>query len=446
MAEVALNGPTLGVLAALTGAGALLFGLIPAFHGASGPVDQSLRLSSRSSTENVRSRQGRRVLVGSQFAIATPLLIAAALLLTSLHRLERVNLGFDTRNVLTAAIRLPSAQYQDPARVEVLWKALDQRLRALPGVSSLAFANGRPPNEVDDFNNFDLELFPTAPGRSQAVTPWVGVTPEYFRTLGLTLVEGRLLDDRDIKDASGNAVVVDRAWARRFFPDGTAVGKRLKGGGCASCDWTTVVGVVSEVKYAGLDTPDGGTVYWPLDSGTLRYLVMRTATDAATVLPSLRPAIREVDSSLALSGVATIDDLVTRSLQIPRSLSLIVGMFAIVALVLSIVGIYSVMAHYVQQHSKDISIRLALGGSPRDVLQLVIGQGMKVVVGGVAIGLLTALALTRLISTLLFGIGAADGITFAAAALVMLAVAGVACFTPARRAIGVQPASVLGAE
>jgi putative ABC transport system permease protein len=258
----------------------------------------------------------------------------------------------------------------------------------------------------------------------------VGVTPEYFRTLGLSLVEGRLLDDRDIKDASGNAVVVDRAWARRFFPDGTAVGKRLKGGGCTSCDWTTVVGVVSEVKYAGLDTPDGGTVYWPLDSGTLRYLVMRTATDAATVLPSLRPAIREVDSSLALSGVATIGELVERSLDVPRSLSWLIGALAAAALLLSSIGIYGVMAHHVQQHAREMSIRLALGGSPAAVSRRVLGQGMTVVVIGVLVGVAGAFAATRLMSTLLFGVDAADPATFVGVVALLLVIAGLACGLP----------------
>lgn len=272
------------------------------------------------------------------------------------------------------------------------------------------------------------------------------MTPEYFRVLGLTLVQGRLLDERDARASNLEAVVVDRAWVARFFPNGTAVGRRFREGGCTECPWTTVVGVVSEVKYAGLDKPDQGTVYWPMSGSLVRYLVLRTGSDRLSVLPAIRQVVRELDPSLPFSSVATIDDLVALSLQRPRSLSLLIGGFAIVALILSFVGIYGVMAHYVQQHSKDISIRMALGGSPGEVLRLIVGQGMTVVSGGVVVGLLAALVLTRLMSSLLFGVGAADAFTFVAVTTLLLAVALMACWVPARRAIALEPAAVLRNE
>ena len=217
-----------------------------------------------------------------------------------------------------------------------------------------------------------------------------------------------------------------------------------------------MVGVVSDVKYAGLDVPDEGAVYTPMAgrgdrlhrgaTTRFRYLILRTRTDPSAVLPAVRQIVRELDPSLPFSSVATMEELVAQSLQRPRSMSLLVGGFAIVALILSVVGIYGVMAYYVQQHTKDISIRLALGGRPVDVLRLIVGQGMKVVASGVIVGLLIALGLTRVMSSLLFGVGAADAFTFGAAALLMLAVALVACFVPARRAIGLQPATVLRNE
>jgi predicted permease len=452
--EITLDGPVLWILAALTAAGVLLFGLVPAVHGTGGPVDESLRSTGRSSTGSVAVRRLRRLLVGSQFAIATPLLVVAGLLLASLNELGRVDLGFDSRNLLTGSISLPAAQYPEPGRVEGFWDELQRRVGALPGVSGIAFADGRPPNDVGNFNNFELEESPTQAGQSPPVTPWVSVTPEYFRLLGLTLVEGRLFDERDGRGPDLEVVVVDRAWAARFFPNGSAVGKRFREGGCTSCPWTTVVGIVSEVKYAGLDKPDQGTVYTPMAGRGLplpieqatsrfRYLILRTGTEPQTVLPAVRQIVRDLDPGLPLSNVATIDDLVARSLQRPRSLSLLVGGVAIVALVLSIVGVYGVMAYYVQQHSKDIGIRLALGGSPADVLGLIVGQGMKVVASGVLVGLLAALALTRLMSSLLFGVGAADGLTFVAVGILLLAVASMAIFVPARRAMGVHPAVVL---
>jgi ABC-type antimicrobial peptide transport system permease subunit len=209
----------------------------------------------------------------------------------------------------------------------------------------------------------------------------------------------------------------------------------------------TVVGVVGDVKYVGLDKPDEGTIYSVLrGSRPVRYVLVRTREEPTAALGAIRTALRQLDSSVPLSRVATIEDLVARSLQLPRSISLIVGVFAIVALLLSIVGIYSMMAHYVQQHAKDISIRMALGGRPADVLRLIVGQGMAVVAGGVVVGLITAFALTRLIARLLFGVGATDVSTFAGAALLMLMIALIACVKPARQAVTTQPAAVLRSE
>jgi len=444
-AEIALNGPVRWLLAGLTAGSAILFGLVPAVHGSGGPVEESLRSTGRSSTGTVDVRRLRRVLVGSQFAIATPLLVVAGLLLVSLNELGRVNLGFNARNVLSGSMLLPMSQYPD-ARVGAFWDEIQRRAESIPGVSAVAFADGRPPSDVNNFNNFDLEDAPTPSGQSQPVVPWVSVSPGYFKLLGLNLLQGRLLDQRDalVPATDVQPIVVDRAWARRFFPNRDVLGKRLKEGGCTQCPWTVVVGVVSEVKYVGLDKPDEGTVYAPLDpQGHLRYLVLRTTADPASVLPALRETVRGLDAGLPLSNLATIDELVARSLARPRSLSMLVGALAAVALVLSIVGIYGVMAYYVQQHKKDIGIRLALGGSRSDLFRLVVGQGMAVVAGGVAIGLVAALAVTRAMSSLLFGVGAADAATFAAVASLLMAVALAACALPARRAIGMQPAMVL---
>ena len=219
------------------------------------------------------------------------------------------------------------------------WNELQRRVEALPGVSGVTFADGRPPDDVGNFNNFDLEASPTAPGQSQPVTPWVSVTPEYFGLLGLSHLEGRLFDQRDGLGSNVEVVIVDRAWAKRFFPNESAVGKRFREGGCTTCPWTTVVGVVSDVKYAGLDVPDEGAVYTPMagrgvsspiEEATtrFRYLILRTRTDPSVVLPAVRQIVRALDPSLPFSSVATIDDLVAQSLQRPRSMSLLVGGFA----------------------------------------------------------------------------------------------------------------------
>jgi predicted permease len=443
--DVALGGRVLAFLVILAAISAAIFAIVPAFQGSGMRLDQSLR-SGRSSTAGVGARRLRQGLVAGQFAICTPLLIVAALLLVSLNALRQVDLGFDTRNVVTATVRLPSALYQREGSVAAFWAELLTRLQSLPGVVGVAFADGRPPNDVGNFNNFELEESVTPPsgsGQAQPVTAWVAVSPEYFSVLGLTLVEGRLLDARDAQRETIESVVVDRAWARRFFPGQSAIGKRFKEGGCTQCPWTTVVGVVSEVKYAGLEQPDQGTVYWALGDDTSRVAVLRTQGTPSAVLPGVRSVVSGLDANVVLTDVATIDQLVAESLDSSRSLSLLVASLAAIALLLSVVGIYGVMAFYVEQHSRDISIRMALGGRARNVIQLVVGRGLAVVAAGIGLGLIGAFASTRLMATLLFGVDPVSVPTFAAAALGLFLTALAACLIPAVRATRMEPGVLL---
>jgi predicted permease len=329
--------------------------------------------------------------------------------------------------------------------VTAFWDELGRRVEALPGVKGVAFADGNPPNNVGNFNNFALEDFPAL--SEQPVTPWVSVTPEYFGVLNLKLLEGRLLERSDGLKENLEAVVVDRAWARRFFPNASALGKRFHEGGCTSCPWTTVVGVVSNVKYVGLDSPDQGTVYAPLSGPEgIRQLIVRTKADPAGVVPSIRQRIRELEPGAPLSGVATIDELVEQSLGQPRSLALLVGGFALTALALAVFGIYGVMAYFVQQQSKDISIRIALGGTILRSCGCSSGNRMKLVALGVAAGLLVSLALTRLTASLLFGVRPADPFVLTGVGALLLALAVCACLIPAIRGTRVPPAAILRSE
>ncbi len=454
--EIALSGRTLLVLIAITATSCAIFGLIPALHGSGGPVDQGLRSLGRTATAGGAARRLRSVLVGSQFAVATPLLVVAGLLVGTLNHLRQVDLGFDHHNVLTGALLLPGAQYREASQVKVFWDELHRRVAALPGVIAVSFADSRPPEDAGNQNNFDLEDTPASAGHSQPVTTWVAVTPDYFSLTKVRLAEGRLFDERDTSTDSPSVIVVDQAWAKRFFPGQSALGKRLKGGGCSTCAWTTVVGVVTGVKYDGLATPDQGIVYTPIptrgadllndSSSRERYLIVRTATSPSSMVAPVRQIIRDLDPTLPFSSVASVEDLVADSLQQPRGLSLVISALAAIALVLSVVGIYGVMAYYVQQHAKDISIRMALGGRPMDVLRLTIGRGMRLVAAGVAIGIFAAIAMSRLVASLLFGVGATDPLTFAAVTSVMLGVSLVACLAPAARAVRLDPSVVLRNE
>ena len=447
--EIAFDGPMVWLMGALAVSSAVIFGLVPALNATGGSVDASLR-SSRTVAGGAGVRRLRRGLVAAQFAIATPLLIVSALLLTSLERLRQVDVGVDAEHILTGSVRLPGARYTDNDRIRSFWEQLQRRVEALPGVASVAFSDGLPPNTAGQHNNFDLEQYPTGPGQSQPVTPWLAVSPTYVQTLGLKLLEGRLLDDRDAElQAEQDAllsIVVDSAWARRFFPDESAVGKRLRSGGCTDCPWTTVVGVVSDVKYDGIDEPNAGTVYTAAMPVPARFLVVRTHGDPLGVAPALQQAVREVEPAAPLSNVAAMTALFEQSLGRPQSLSMLVTSFAVVALLLSVIGIYGVMGYYVQQHLKEISIRIALGGSQGHVVKMIIGQGMTVVAAGTLAGLAIAFATTRLMSSLLFDVGATDPAAYVTAGAVLLAVAAMACAVPAFRVIRLQPAVVLRNE
>jgi putative ABC transport system permease protein len=392
----------------------------------------------------------RRALVAAQFAIATPLLIVAGLLLASLNALKSVDLGVDGDRLITASIRLPGAQYQEQARIASFWDELKRRLESQPGVSGVAFADGRPPVTAGQHNNFDLEQFPAGANESQPVTAWVGISPAYVNVTGMKLIEGRVLEQRDIdaQNAAQNllSVIVDQAWARRFFKNESAVGKRFKSGGCTECPWTTVVGVVSDVPFDGLAQAQQGTVYFVTDGQPFRYVIVRTKGEPAQEAATLARVVRELEPGAPISELSTVDQLIDQSLGRPQSLSVLVASFAGVALLLSIVGIYGVMGYYVQQQLKEISIRMALGGSRSDIARLVVGQGMSVVAIGVVAGIAIALAATRLMTTLLFSVGAADPATFAGVTMLMILVALLVCAVPAWRAMRLQPAAVLRNE
>ena len=315
-----------------------------------------------------------------------------------------------------------------------------RRLAALPGVEAAALSDSRPPRDAGQTNNFDLEDHPTPPGQNQPLSTWVGVSPGFFKAVGLTLERGRLLDEHSLQD---DVVVVDRAWADRFFPNEEVLGRRMKSGGCTSCPWTTVVGVVKTVKFVGLDRPDPGTVYFPFVDLPSTYVVLKTIEEPSSVTPDLRRAMQELDSTLALANIATGEQLVSDALVQPRYLSVLVGMFALAALVLSVVGVYGVMAYFVDQHTREIGIRLALGGEPSTMRRMVVSQGLRLVGVGVALGVGAAFLAGRLMTTLLYGVSPTDLRTMVAVPAALAVVAAVACLVPARRAARLDPAEIL---
>jgi predicted permease len=441
--EVRLSAPALGWLAALSLlSGLLMFagGLVPALQSSRLRLDRSLRSGGRSTTDGPAGRQLRRALVAVEFALATPLLVAAALVLASLDRLSRVPIGIDMDRVLTGEVSLASSRYPNDTDRKAFWDRAIPRLAALPGVEAVALADSRPPQEAGQTNNFDLEDRPTPAGENQPLCTWVGVSPGFFRTVGLALERGRLLDDRSTRD---NVVVVDRAWADRFFPRQEVIGRRFKEGGCTSCEWTTVVGVVGTVKWTGLEHVDQGTVYFLSDDAPETYFVLRANSHPSALAPELQKAVRELDPELALTNVATGDELMSASLAAPRYLSVLVAIFAVAALVLSVVGIYGMMAYFVQQHTRDIGIRLALGGEPAHVRRMVVLQGLRLVAAGVVLGVGAALLTSRFLTTVLFDISPTNLPTMTGVPLGLVSIAALACLVTGRRAARLDPAEIL---
>jgi putative ABC transport system permease protein len=441
--EVRLSAPVLLWLAGLAvGSGILVFagGLVPAIQGSGQRMDRSLRSGGRSATEGPAARRLRRGLVAAQFALATPLIVAAVLVMASLDRLSHVSVGIDIERVLTAAVSLSGPGYSQDTERKAFWDRALERLAALPGVEGAALADSRPPRDSGNRNNFDLEDHPTLPGQNQPICTWVAVSPAFFKTVGLPLERGRLLDERSQRE---NVVVVDRAWANRFFPGQEVLGRRFRSGGCTTCAWTTVVGVVGNVKWTGLDASEDGTVYQPFVVASSGFFVLRAHGDPSSLTPALRQTVYGMDSGLALSNIATGDELVSDSLATPRYLSVIVGMFALAALALSVVGIYGVMAYFVHQHTRDIGIRLALGGEPSDVRRMVVLQGLRLVAVGVGLGVGAAFLTARFLPTMLFGVSPTDPRTMAGVPLALVAIAAIACLAPGRRAAKLDPAEIL---
>jgi putative ABC transport system permease protein len=298
-------------------------------------------------------------------------------------------------------------------------------------------------------NNFNLEDDPTPPDRAEPVVPWPIVSPSYFRTLGIPLIRGRVFDERD-RGGAPQVAVVDQAWVRTFSSGKDPIGRRLYSGGCnrPDCPLTTVIGVVGDVRYLGLDVPSQGTIYQPLAQVTwwAQILLVRTTGDPHSVLPAIRDIVRDVDPALPIAFVATIDELMQEALRTPRNFLSVITAFAAVALLLAAIGIYGVMSYFVEHHTRDIGIRMALGGSRGAVSRLVVWKGMRLVVLGVVIGIGGALALTRLLSGMLFEVSPTDTTAFVCVTAGLVATAFLACAVPARRAAGVDPAATLREE
>jgi putative ABC transport system permease protein len=441
----------------------MLFALFPALEGSRAALNPALQEGSRGTA----GRQAGRVRAGliiAEVALSLMLLVGAGLLIRSLDRVTSVSPGFNQENLLVAPLQLPVARYAGSEQATTFFEDAVARLQSLPAVASVAAATNAPfaggagmPLAVEGETYSDLNQL--------RGVQFSLVTRDYFKAQGLRLTRGRGFDDPD-RAGSLPVIVLNEAAVKQFLPAGDPLGRRVMLGapehlitpgmlppGFDKFQWATVVGVVESARAFGLQGDAPPAAYIPVRQGwdypqlrRFMILLVRTHTDPLAAVPVLREILRSLDTNLPIERISTMDTIIGDTLQGSRFNTLLLGLFAAVALALSAVGIYGVVAWNVTQRTREIGVRLALGADRRSVLALVIGQSMRVVLLGVAVGILGSLAVAHLLRSTLFGISAFDPVTFVAVVVLLSGSALLACWLPARRATKVDPMVALRAE
>src|SRR6185436_7129867 len=432
------------VLSALTG---LLFGLAPALQATRGDLSASLRQGGRGLTGAGHQRL-RAVLVVGELAATLMLLVGAGLLGQTLYRLRYADLGLRPERLLTVRTALPQWKYGEESRRAAFYEDVLDRVRRVPGVVSAGYSTSVPLEWKGGTNGFVPEG-PVDPNRGYDANHRQ-VSTDYLRTMGIPLRRGRFFERTD-GARTPPVAIVNETLARQFWPGVEVVGKRFRTR--SDAPWITIVGVAGDVRQMGLDVPVKAEMYLPYAQVhdqpwfAPRDLVVRsTAEDPMTLAPAVREAVHAADPEQAVANVRTFDEILDEEVVQRRLGASLVAAFAALALLLASLGVYGVLSYFVAQHTSEIGVRLALGASRRDILSLVLGKGMGLAVAGVALGLVGALALSRLVSSVLYGVSAADPATFAGAAGLLAALALLACYLPARRAIKVDPMVAIRCE
>jgi putative ABC transport system permease protein len=421
----------------------LLFGLAPAWHARRLSLNESLREGGRGIAGMARVKRVRGLLVMSEIALAVMLLVGAGLMLKSFQRLTDISPGFNPDHLLTMSVGLQFVRYQDPARQVAFFEQALQRVRSLPGVVAAGACTSLPPSYIQQSTGFTIEGRVVEAGAQPPTAIYMPATPGFVEALGVPLIRGRTIAAADTAQAPG-VVVINQTLASRFFGNEDPVGRRINLSGVLR----TIVGVVGDAKYQGLGVEAGPQAYVPHAQSPYpgMRVVVRTTTDPLSLVSAVRAQIQSVDSEEGPTRFRPMTQLLSESVAQPRFNTFLIGLFAALAFILSAIGIYGVVNYDVTQRTGEIGVRMALGAQSRDVVRLILKQGLILTLGGLVAGLAGAFALTRFLTGLLFEVKPTDPLTYVVVAGVLAIVAIVACLIPARRATKVDPLVALRYE
>lgn len=427
----------------------LLFGLAPATQASKVNLNDALKEGGRDSASGSQGNRIRGLLVVLEVAVSIILLIGAGLLINSFLRLCNVDPGFRAENLLTMQVVLPELKYADLVRRSAFYDELISRIETLPGVKSAAVINNLPLYRQGNSIGIIIEGRPEPPPGEQPIVTTRVISPNYFRTMSIELLQGRELTKQDTANST-MVTVISETMARRYWPGEDPIGKRISAGRSESGDnWITIIGVVKDVRQFELTADPKSQIYLSYQQTAFFYprdLVVKTNVEPLSLASAVRNTVWEVDKDQPVSNIRTMETILSESIARQRFSMLLLGIFAIVALVLAAVGIYGVMSYSVAQRTREFGIRIALGAKRVDVLKLAVAESLKLVLIGIVIGLSAALILTRVMSSLLFGISATDPTTFITISLLIISVAILASFIPALRATKVDPMVALRYE
>ncbi|HWP69807.1 MAG TPA: ABC transporter permease [Gemmatimonadaceae bacterium] len=442
-------GFTVGV-ALLTG---LVFGLAPLLHMGDQAVSLSIKEGGQRATAGSGRNRVRRGLVVAEIALAVMLVIGAGLLIKTFRNLTSVDAGFDSENRITFGLVLPQATYPDSQRVVDVISEVSRKLDEIPGVERVSAMQGLPPQRPVNANDTNFEGYSPGPGDPPANVDYYQVVSNgYFKTMGIDITAGRAFEAGDA--IGGPVAIINEALAKRFYKDKNPIGRRVNPSFGPNTPMFTIVGVSRDVKQGGLEAPSGTELYFNFEQAPRiagfaprqMNLVLEASRPLSALLPSIRSVVSGVDPGLPIIQLRTMDDVVGASLTRQRFLSLLLGIFAVVALLLAAIGTYGVLSYMVSERQREIGIRMALGAGNGQVIGLVLRQGIGIAGVGIAVGVVGALGLSRITRSLLYGVDPVDPATFGTVVAVIALVATAACLIPMRRATRVDPLTAIRAD